>query len=381
MEKFILRKGERTMAAPKKKTNKKPVFAQNRKFNSITEFCQEFGLKYSSVNAQLRKGRSGDQVLETLGYLPAGIRYNDTPTHSQRCSYNGIEYPSLVTASDTLGIPMDKIISLQKQGNLSLDDAIAKAVEENEQLKEKGTDNNKSKKHVGEIVIDNVTYKSMQEALLVYGVPYITVKSRMARDGISFEEALCRGKKERRHIMPYKSDTLYKIINDEEDLAVLCEEVKMPDNDKDIIVCISNILSKNTYKPKAYYYSASQTGIICFYENLHAISEKRMIMLSFIYPQDYYPLQVEISIPNLLSLRNSPNIDYNKLLEKINELQSKYLNAVINFSNKKISVRWLYTITSESINIRQFFITINRFIGTASTIFDELKCLIEESSN
>lgn len=372
------------MPNEKRNSNKKPVMAQNRKFDSITEFCKEFGLKYSSVNAQLRKGSTGDEILKKSGLLPTGTRYTDNHSNAQQCFYNGVEYPSLVVAADSLGIPMDKVISLRKEKNLSTNEAIARVVEAQsttDEIKESGKNNGRAKKHVGEISIDGVVYKNMQEALLAYGMPYITVKSRMEREGITFEEALCRGKKERRHITPYKSDSLYKIIRSEQDLSVLCEQFALPEDDKDIFVTISKLLTNNAYPITTYYYQAAQKGMICFYEQLHTISERRLIIISFTYPQNYYPLNIEIAIPNLLAVKCHDKEKYSRLLEKINEIQGNYLNASINFSNDKVSARWLYFLTSGNVNMRQFIITLHKFIGTAAAMFDELQAFIENSSN
>jgi hypothetical protein len=368
------------MEQPKRTSNKKPVTAQNRNFESITEFCQEFGLKYSSVNAQLRKGYTGDEILEKAGTLPMGTRYSDTHSSAQQCSYNGVEYPSLVVAADSLGIPMDKVIAIKKEENLPINTAIARIMEEQLSVIEPNSSKIKAKKHVGEISIDGVIYKNMQEALLAYGMPYITVKSRMEREGISFEEALCRGKKERRHITPYLSNSLYKIIRSEQDLSVLCEQFVVPKDNKDIFAILSKQLMNNAYTVTTYYYQAAQVGMICFYEQLHAIRERRLIVLSFPYPQTFYPLNIEISIPNLLTVSTDNKEEHYVLLKKINNLQGKYLNASINLSNDKISVRWLYTLTSATINIRQFLITLHKFIGTAAAMFDELQPVLETKS-
>ena len=349
-----------------------PVTARNKNFKSITAFCDEYGLKYSTINRLLRKGYSPDEILDRYGTLPITTRYTEDSILAQKYSYNGVKYPSLIVAADTLGISLDKIMRQQKNNpNISLDKAIAAAINNEEEQNNEST-KSRRKKHIGEITIAGVTYDSMQAALLAYGMKYTTVISRMERDSISFEEALCKGSKERRHITPYLSQPIIS----EKPANTTYQPLQLENNSNDFIVKINKILVQSSYKPQLWYDSSSQVGVICFEENLYAISEPRPIILTFDYPYSY-PFSIEFSIPNLYLIQKNNNkplplMTRTNILQKINDLQNKYLNAVITLNENKITTRWLYTITGDSINIRQFLIILHRFIGTSAAIFDEL---------
>lgn len=346
-----------------KKLFKKPISVANKNFESIRAFCNEYGLKYSTVNRLLNKGHTPNDILAGYGTLPASTRYNENSARAQKCSYDGVNYPSLVVAADTLGIDPDKILQQQKLNpELSIDKAIA-AVMQNEEEKNPGFIKTRRHKHVGEITIAGKKYGSMQEALLAYGMNYNTIVSRMEREHISFEEALRKGDKARKHIEPYYCNQKY--IN--YDFSKY-PKLQLPDDNKNLIVKIIKTLKDSNYIPNCLYDENEQIGIILIEESLHTLDEKRTIMLTFNYPQSYYPLNIEMCIPNLITL---PESVYNEI-HQIQQIQNKYLNAVIAINRNTVLTRWLYTATNGTLNIRQFLIYLHHFIGTSAAIFDEV---------
>ena len=106
-------------------------------------------------------------------------------------------------------------------------------------------------------------------------------------------------------------------------------------NSNDFIVKINKILVQSSYKPQLWYDSSSQVGVICFEENLYAISEPRPIILTFDYPYSY-PFSIEFSIPNLYLIQKNNNkplplMTRTNILQKINKVLAKTVRDLKNF--------------------------------------------------
>lgn len=74
-------------------------------YKSVADFARDYGLTYVSVIHHLKKGRTGEDILQRLGQVPVQGRYSGPPkaTKSKRArkpvSYKGVEYHSLSVKS------------------------------------------------------------------------------------------------------------------------------------------------------------------------------------------------------------------------------------------------------------------------------------------
>lgn len=169
-----------------------PIVCEGKEFPSIREFVNYYGLNYSKVQYYRKQGKSPKEIIEACQFSSASKSKTTHKTSSKRFTfeYNGIHYNSLYEAANTLGFPPAQLYELRKRHNLSPAAAIELAIKNREQ---KGV---RPARHVRRCIIDGVEYESREAAIKAYGIPRITIYSRMEREGISFEEALSRGHKE-----------------------------------------------------------------------------------------------------------------------------------------------------------------------------------------
>jgi len=167
-----------------------PIQCDGMDFPSIKEFAHYYGLNYSKVLYYSRRGFSPERIISLCQFSSASKTEKPTKSGTKRyiCEYNGVQYSSLYEAAMDLGFSPNQLYEFRKRNNLTPSEAIALSMEKR---KRHGKGASKAAKAV---VVEGVEYESREAAARAYNVPCITVYSRMERDGISFEEALLRGK-------------------------------------------------------------------------------------------------------------------------------------------------------------------------------------------
>lgn len=232
-----------------------PIICEGKYFPTIKEFANYYGLNYSKAQYYKKRGKTPEEIISACQFSSAS-KANAQPKASAKrflCEYQGVQYSSLYEAASALGISPNKLYELRKRKNLTPSDAIAEAMrlEESNLKRDEETDallllpckyngveynslydaataldispsqlyelrkrkklspsatvelamkkrkeNGKGPSRVAKkCVVDGVEYESREAAIKAYHVPRITVYSRMEREGISFEEALSRGRK------------------------------------------------------------------------------------------------------------------------------------------------------------------------------------------
>jgi len=174
----------------------KPVECHGKKFNSIKDFANYYGLYYSKVHQYLRKGKTPEEVLELCQLTSFSKVETEKKESAKRhfCEYNGVRYNSLYEAACALGLEPGQLYGYRSRNNLTPSAALEKMMEKKEERERKNIPKRQSALSK-KCVVNGVEYESQEAAILAYHIPRITVYSRMQREGISFEEALIKGRR------------------------------------------------------------------------------------------------------------------------------------------------------------------------------------------
>lgn len=335
--------------------NSKEAEFNGRTFQSIAEFCEVYGLKYVSVKYYLRKGFSYQEIIDLLGQNPRQMQEKEGSKRSYACSYNGVHYSSVSQAADALGIPAYDIHSCRKKYNVSTDTAIQMV------LSKKRTESHEQEKDIIERVrpvkVEGVTYPSKAEACRIYGIPYITVFSKMERSGLSFEEALVESSRANKNIKAAK--TLWSGLS--------LSPAEPESNEKtDMMYTLSSFMKQNGFYVHCLADKKKGIGAVLFETSLHALEEKTSIYLVF--PTTYagYFMDIELIIPNLMPVENISEQQEFELLQLLNEVNQTYQGAKAGLVNGSLVVNWMVQVKHNPINNRILFRDICRFIGTAA---------------
>lgn len=166
-----------------------PITYKGHTYSSLKDFAVAQNLKYSTVLAKHRKGQTAEEIVESCQFTTASRAEPPIQEAAKRCpvEYNGVSYPSLYAAASALGLSPNSLYDLRKRG-MSPVESIDYALEN---LTKAGEGKSG---HARPCEIEGVCYPSQEAALNAYNLTRITVYSRMQREGISFEEALVRGR-------------------------------------------------------------------------------------------------------------------------------------------------------------------------------------------
>lgn len=183
-------------------TNALPVTCKGQEFSSFKEFTNYYGLQYTKAQYYRKQGKTPEEILEICKFNSHSKTTSEPKASAKRylCEYNGIKYGSLNEAACALGFSPSQIYELRRRNSLSPSAAIAMAMEQRLNKGEIQKSGNHKK-----CIIDGVEYESQEAALRAYKIPGITVYSRMEREGITFEEALVRGRKSNLYCPPVGS--------------------------------------------------------------------------------------------------------------------------------------------------------------------------------
>lgn len=327
--------------------NKREIVCNGHIFESISEFCKEYGLKYSSVTHHLHQGRSPEYILEALSGLPASDRYSEDSRIGYKVEYNGARYPSIVSACDSLGLSPTVVYTYKKMHGCSASQAIKKVFEND------GDDPARRP-----VKVDGILYPSKAAACAAYGVPYITVISWAKRNGTSFEEALANGGFSRKH---RKAEELcFKQV-----LGGLTEQD--PDADDQCWVKLKRMLEDNAYETHSYYNKEAKKAVLTFATSLHLDQQKRDIYIILPSPRDSATVNIEMVMPKVLQVDTKGGADMTAILTCVNEVNLKF-GVQCCLDGDQIRTNMMVYASQSNLHKRVIYIALHRFIGTSARI-------------
>lgn len=345
------------------KTKNHPVVAEGKEYETITAFCAAYGLKYTTAVSYIKRGKTGDEVLALMGTLSSAPRYRNENKKACPCVFDGVSYNSLAAAADAYGVPPNMVYSIKNGRHISGEEALMRAL----QLKAEGYDLDEyMESRRRPVVVEGVRYPTKAAAAMAYGMPMITVQSRMARHGLTFQEALCMGKKQRRHIQAAQSlwtGQMRPFCKDTDDMASITDN-------------LMETLRTNTYQPKSFYNETNQSGVIQITDTLLAISVPRDIYI--VYKTEPNFLTLEFVIPELLRVRRDGDTAAARIFEVINRVNTKFTGARVVLQDDSLMASWSCVVMTGSSSIRLMMKSLHRFIGSAAGIYQYCSDCLEE---
>jgi len=207
------------------------------------------------------------------------------------------------------------------------------------------------------VIIDGVPYRSRQDACAAYGLRYISVKSRMNRQKLSFEEALLTGGLSKRSMAPSRSnwDIVKKNMVQQEMESNKSEWAK-----------IAEVLQKASYVPKCYYNEQAGYTVLSFSEPL--ISQPGSLDIFILVPSKLSGklITLELIIPRLMKCIDLQGAKERKLLETINNCMNVFSGTRVYYSNGWLNAGSIITL-HRNITQKQLLESLHQFIGTAIT--------------
>lgn len=172
------------------KNEKCPITYQGQTYESLKDFAAQNNLSYPKVLAHHRKGRTAEEIVAQCQFSTASKAAATPPETPKRyyIEYNGVQYTSLYAAAQALGLSPGRVYDIKKRKKISAEAALEYALQNSAKAGQGQSPN------ATPCVVDGVSYPSREAAMQAYNIPRITVYSRMEREGISFEEALVRGR-------------------------------------------------------------------------------------------------------------------------------------------------------------------------------------------
>lgn len=339
------------------KRSKRPIQVGDVTYESITAFCDAYGLKYPAVSAHLRKGRSPEEILDILEALPTTTRYKEDSEAAIPCSYGGVDYPSITAAADALGIPSHRIYSYRKTHKCSASNAIQHLMEDDQQNTTADIPG-----RAQSCCIAGVLYPSKGAACKAYGTRYITVQSRMKREGLTFEEALTSGGIKRKHILPVPE--LWHTLN---------LQPISPADEKSAFAQVLDTLSKAGITPLSLYDMTNRIGAIKFTFPLRTLDEERTMYFLLPYPLQSIMVNIEFIIPELYLPNSCSQNDAQLLLKRINMANHKYAGVSLSLIDGHVQATSLTTQINGHINSRLLLRWFHQSVGTAASMLDVCK--------
>ncbi len=140
-----------------------------KQFKNVTAFCEEYNLGYRTVLAQLKKGRSGAEIVRIMLELPDIPKKN---RGSRPISYAGSEYPSIAEACWELQIDRGRDYNYLRRG-ISIEDALKKAIDAEKDYNSSSDGRSSSRGPAGEpCTIDGVRFRTRKDACAAFQVSY-----------------------------------------------------------------------------------------------------------------------------------------------------------------------------------------------------------------
>ena len=172
------------------KNEKCPITYQGQVYESLKDFAVKNNLNYSKVLSYHRKGRTAEEIVAQCQFSVASKATAPPRETAKRyfVEYNGVQYTSLYAAAQALGLSPGRVYDIKKRKKISAEAALDYALQNSAKAGQGQSPN------ATPCIVDGVSYPSREAAMQAYNIPRITVYSRMEREGISFEEALIRGR-------------------------------------------------------------------------------------------------------------------------------------------------------------------------------------------
>lgn len=333
------------------------IYYEDRVFDSIIAFCEAYGCRVSTTQKKFVRGIPPSQVIKDSQLYKRRERKPIQHKRQYPCTYGNESYSSLSEAASALGIPLYWLYSFKKKHNYSAQTALELAVDEYPKAKrETGHKNGRCLP----CKVDGTTYPSRAAACKAYDMPAITVYSRMEREGISFEEALARGNKDRKHIIPVpvKFNKLHLIKHDITELSPTLS-----------IVSLYNILQRYKYLPE-YYKAATGELVLKIVETFSSAQMPYNMYIVFPPADTKGSVPVEIVVPRLVTYQ-SDEIPYNtSFFQHLNELNLEYINLKLVYDppSRTVSAIWAQTIKQSHGQVADMLQAIFFLLGTCDRV-------------
>ncbi len=181
-------------------------------YRTIAEFAQEYSIPASSISAGLKNGLTLEEIINKRKVSA------NRPKGGKACSYNGVEYNSLQEACIALGLGAPSYVyALMAKRGFDPNTALSYAIQHHR--KETPVGNSR------EVTVAGMTFPSRQAALKHYGISDATVRNRINRNKVSFEDAVLYEAAERRHV-----EIETPILLDMSKLQKVVDESQLPIN-------------------------------------------------------------------------------------------------------------------------------------------------------
>lgn len=338
-------------------TRKRSIEAEQKRYSSITEFCNYYGLRYTSVQYHLRRGKTGDEILAILQQRSVSRRYSKAPGRAVSVKIGDDIFPSISEAAMAYGVTPLQIESAMLDGTATPAFLNMAAADDPDRLAY----------HAKECVIAGVTYPSLTAAARAYGIPMVTIRSRMAREGITFEEALRRGHRERHRIAA--EYTKWRKIN-LEPFKDDAEQMKLTND-------LLSVLEQNNYHTRIFQDPDTKVFAIQIQESLDAVS--RPLDIYILYDEFELSKDIEFVIPMVGKQKILSDSKQILLYQQISAANEQYIGSKVFLRDRIFSASWSIALTSRSIQVTSFMRTFYRFIGSTGGIWEELKWAEQET--
>lgn len=320
--------------------------AEGKTYPDVMSFCEHFGFKYTSVKYYLRQGKNGDEIVTALRRNSLKRRYSTSPGRGKPLEIDGVKYNSVVEASEAYGIPTHRVYTLAKAKRTTHEAAMLELV--------KGRPG-----HVTPCTIAGVTYPSKEAAAKAYAIPMQTIWARMARHGLTFEQAILNGSRERTMMIPEKSK--WPGIN--------LTPIETPEEDKSMLYYVSSILVSNNYPVKCFCDQEKKIWAVRFRESMEVGGE--LLEVYVLFKSDNSSRDLEFIIPVIGKIKALTSKERKTLLEQCNSLNTVYTGAKIILDENRLSVSWSVVMGKSKITATAMMRMLYRFLGTAGVLWKE----------
>lgn len=362
-----------------KKRNKcdysKQLILDGHQYKTISEFCTEFNLKYSTVRMYLGQGLNAAQILESTMELPITEKDNEGKP-GKPITVDGITYESMTDACAALGISPHMVRALQTNKLFHADSAIKAAVkmkQENETPQE-GSQSGLMAAEVAQkvdrrhtsptsagipCIVAGQRFHNYKEACDAYQVPYPTVMARMQRNNsLTIEEAILSGDIRRRYIKPILGNS-WEPVNyhncDEtanSDMSAICQVVRNNSIKVNLVGCYETDKEEKWFAELIVPWSVSPRGLVV--RVYHSDDTPAFI--------SKYEFIAHLELHDSMPSKGA-----------VNYFNYKYAGVTLYFEKSKhLYARGIFTGTVTGKNGRQFMYTFNRFVGNVEAIASEL---------
>lgn len=339
-------------------TNSHPIHYKGRDYKSLAAFCAEHGIKYTTARLHLQQGKSIDEIMALQGTLPPKNTIKHNSRRGEPCSYAGIEFPSIAVAAESLGFSEYTVYRIKRERRVDATTAIAILLDGDDGKYPRVHPDAKTMRRA--CVINGEYFSSKAEALQRFGLPYQTVKSRMVREGISFQEAVMRGHAEKRAVTAAQTMWPQTQWTTHEKGCVHME----------ILTQIESMLTEEGFTVYQHFDEDTQISGLSVFRSLLTVSDPTEIFITADKAGTQCYSTLEFHIPALVEF-DKPLDDKARLdiLTKLNEISMQYTGATASLSGNTIHTTWSISMYRQRIQVRLLLRAFYQFLGTSSYIW------------